>query len=84
MKAGFRKALKIFKYLAILFMVAFWIFLIVDDFILIDKYGAENWLMYLGAWAAWMVFYLILFAIYYWIIATAVILIYYKLIKRTT
>lgn len=51
MKNSFKKALKIFKYLTILFSVIFWICLIIDDYVFIKKYGMniegiEIWVTY--------------------------------------
>jgi hypothetical protein len=81
MKNAFRKTFKTFKYLAIPFTVLFWIYMIYDDFIFIEKYGLR--FEYIGSWFLWYSIYFLAFALYFWIISSAMILIYHKLIKRT-
>lgn len=80
MKNAFKKALNIFKYLAIIFTVAFWIYMIYDDFIFIEKYGLR--LENIGLWFMWYFIYLLGFAFYFWAIASITILIYHKIEKR--
>ncbi len=46
MKNSFKKALNIYKYLAILFSIAFWIYMVIDDYIFIEKFWNKprrNW-----------------------------------------
>jgi len=80
-KNAFLKSLKIFKYLSIIFTVAFWIYMIYDDYIFIEKYRLS--LEYIRLWFLWYLVYFLGFAIYFWIINSVIILVYYKLIKRT-
>jgi hypothetical protein len=81
MKTSFKKTLKTFKYLAIIFSVVFWIYMIYDDYIFIEKYGLR--LEYIGGWFLWYFVYLLGFSFYYWGIASIIILIYHKFVKRT-
>jgi len=81
MKNYFKKTLKIFKYLAMIFSVVFWIYMIYDDFIFIEKYGLR--LAYIGLWFLWYFVYLLGFAFYFWVIASIIILIYHKFVKQT-
>lgn len=80
MKDSFKKTLRLFKYLSIVFTVAFWIYMIVDDYVFIDKYGVT--MKGIGLWFLWFLVYFLAFAIYYWTICTAAIVIYFKIIKR--
>lgn len=79
MLTSFKIALKVFKYLSILFTVVFWIYMIYDDCIFIEKYGLE--LEDIGSWFLWYLIYFLGFAFYFWVLCSAAILIYYKLIK---
>lgn len=81
MKNSFKKALKIFKPLAILFTMLFWIYVVYDDYIFIEKYGLR--FESIGGWFVWYCMYLLAFALYYWGIASITILIYHKLVKRS-
>jgi hypothetical protein len=80
MKKSFRKAFKIFTYLSIIFTVAFWVYMIYDDYIFIEKYGVK--LEYIGLWFMWYLVYFLAFAFYFWAISSVIIIIYNKLIKR--
>ena len=82
MKAEFKKAGKIFKYLAILFSVVYWIYIIIDDWVFIEQYWVEHWGQYIIVWGFWFLIYFLVFSFYYWVAATIVILIYYKLIRK--
>lgn len=82
MKIGFKKALTIFKYLAIVFTIVYWIGIVIDDWVFIEKYWAEKWAEYIGGWFVWYAIFFLAFSIYYWLIATIIILIYCKLILR--
>ncbi len=75
MGKDFRKALRLFKYLAALFSIAYWVYIVIDDFIFIEKYWTENWLMYLRIWATFYLVYLIMFSCCFWFLSTVVILI---------
>lgn len=82
MKKGFRKAGTIFKYLTIIVAIVYWIFIIIDDWTFIEKYGSGSWLEYIGIWFGWFLIYLLVFSVYYWVIVTIVILTYYKFILK--
>jgi len=82
MKAGINKAYTIFKYLSILFMIAYWVYVIIGDYVLIKEYWNTNWLEYLEIWFLYFIVYILGFSLYYWLISMIVILIYFKLIKK--
>lgn len=79
MKNSFKKALKIFKCLAIVFSVVFWLYMVYDDFVFIEQYGLK--LEYIERWLQWFLVYFLAFALYFWGIATLVILAYHKIVK---
>jgi hypothetical protein len=80
MKNSFKKALKCFRYLSILFTIAFWIYMIVDDYVFIEKYGIT--IEGIGMWFMWFLIYFLEFSFYFWSISSATILICHKAIKR--
>ena len=80
MKNTLGRTFRVFKYLAIIFTVVFWIYMIYDDFIFIEKYGLR--LEYIGLWFIWYFVYLFEFAFCFWIITLIIILIYHKVVKR--
>jgi len=82
MKRGFRFAIKIYLYSVILFTIIYWIYILNDDYIFIKKYWETNDYEYLGLWLSWFIVYFLAFTFYFWLIATAIILIYNKIIKR--
>lgn len=82
MKNGFKRALKIFKYLVFVFSIVYWIVIVIDDWVFIEKYWTEKWARYIGGWFVWYSIFFLTFSIYYWIIATIIIMIYFKLILR--
>ena len=81
MKTSFIKALKVFKYLAILFSIVYWIYIVIDDYSFIQNYWETNLLEYIIIWGLYFVVYFIVFSVYYWAITTIIILIYHTLIK---
>lgn len=81
MKKAFSKALIIFKYLFIAFSIIYWIGIIIDDWVFIEKYWSTNWLQYIGIWIAWFFVYSLGLSLYYWGITAIIILINYKIIK---
>ncbi|MFM1999081.1 MAG: hypothetical protein RL204_1028 [Bacteroidota bacterium] len=80
MKLGFKKALIIFKYLSAIFTVVFWIYVIYDDYIFIEKYGWSFPLF--GAWFIWFLMYFIAFAVYFWMLSSVVIIVRHLIVKR--
>lgn len=80
MKNSFKKVLKLFKYLAILFTVVLWAYMIIDDYVLWKEYGMS--VEKFAFWVAWFVLFFLAFSIYYWAICSVVIFIYHKAIKR--
>jgi hypothetical protein len=80
MKNHFKIALKSFKYLAILFSLIYWIYIVIDDYIFIKKYGLN--LEIFEIWLSYFFVYFLALTFYYWIIATIVILINQKLIRQ--
>jgi len=84
MKSAFKIALKFYKYLLLLFIIGFWVYIIIDDWVFIEKYWTENWLSYLTGWMIWCLIYSVMLSIYFWGIIASLIFIYHKLVKRKT
>lgn len=82
MKNSFKKALTIFKYLSLISSIIFWVYMIIDDWCFVEKYWNSNWAEYIKIWAMYFIAYFLAFSVYYWLIASAVILIYHKIIQR--
>ena len=84
MKHFLKVALKIFKYLSIAFVIIYWVYLLIDDWIFIEKYGGTDWLDadHIAVWFLYFVIYFLGFSVYYWAIVFTVILIYYKILPR--
>ena len=80
MKQNFKFALKIFKYLSIIFTISFWIYMIYDDYIFVEKYGIT--MEGIGMWFMWYLGYFIGFTFYFWTISSIIILIKNKIIKQ--
>ena len=81
MKKDYKIALKIYKYLVIIFSIIYWVYIIIDDWLFIKKYWNTNWLEYLGIWTLWFLVYALILTLYYWALATLIILINHKIIK---
>jgi hypothetical protein len=79
-KNSFKNALKVFKYLTVLFSIAFWFYIFFDDYVFTKKYGIN--IEGIRIWLAYFFIYLLGFAFYFWLISSTVILIYHKLLKR--
>lgn len=82
MKEGFKIALKIFKYLTVLFAIVYWVGIIIDDWVFIEKYWKENWLEYILGWFVWFLIFFVGYSLIYWSTAVIVNLIYFKFILR--
>lgn len=82
MNTAFKKALELYKYLSIPGSILFWIFLVINDLSLIKQYWATHWPDYLWIWARYYLAYFLVLSVYYWVIASIVILIYHRWIKR--
>jgi len=81
MKMSFKMALKIFKVLFIIYTILYWIWIIIDDWIFIEKYWRTNWLEYIGIWTLYFIVFAIVLSIYYWGIIGIAILVYHKIIQ---
>jgi hypothetical protein len=81
MKESYKKAWKIFKYLFLLFTLIYWVGVIIDDWVFIEKYWETNWLEYIGIWMMYFLLYSLGLSFYYWLIGTIFILINQKIIK---
>lgn len=80
MKNGFKKALTIFKYISAIFTVVFWIYVIYDDYIFIEKYGWS--VQSVISWFVWFIMYFITFSVYFWILSSTVIILRHLWSKR--
>ena len=82
METAEKKALKIYKYLSLLFLIVYWIYVVVDDYSLTKMYWKTEYLTYLEIWVMYFLIYFFGFSLLYWFTCLTIILIYYKLIKR--
>jgi len=82
MKTSFKKAFKIFKYLLVFFSIVFWVYMVIDDFVFIEKYWEKKWVEYLATWMLFYLVYLLIFSFYYWGITSLGVFVYHKLFKR--
>lgn len=81
MEKSLSRAIKVFKYLFVLFSLVFWIGMVIDDWVLVEKYWKENWLMYLGAWFVYYVMYSFVFSCIYWSAASVFIWLNHKVFR---
>jgi hypothetical protein len=81
MKDSLRRGLKFYKYLSLIFSVSYWIYIVIDDYIFIEKYWESHWLEYLGIWSTYFLIYFVAFSCYFWIVTMLVVLIDIKVIK---
>ncbi len=78
MKNSFKKAWKFYLILLSILTVTFWVYMIYDDWIFVEKYGIT--LEDIWSWFRWYLGYCFIgFSIYYWILTTIGILIYHKI-----
>ncbi len=77
MKNYFKKALTIFKYLTLLVTICYWVYIIYDDYIFIEKYGIT--VEGIKIWFLWYIVYFLGFSMYYWALCTVVIFVYHKI-----
>ncbi len=82
MKDSFKKAFRIFKSLSIIFSIAYWIYIVINDFQFIEKYWASNWPQYLGVWTVYFLVYFFEFAFCFWIVAATIIYRNHKLVSQ--
>jgi hypothetical protein len=81
MKKSFKIAWKIYLILLTISSIAFWVYMINDDWIFVEEHGIN--LESIWNWFLWYFGYCYLtLTIYYWIPVSAGILIYKKLIRR--
>ena len=53
------KTLKIYKYASIIYIIAYWIYIIIDDYQFIINYWKTNWVDYLTIWSIYFLIYFI-------------------------
>jgi len=83
MKKDFIKALHVFKYVFIVFSIIYWVYIVIDDWVFIEKYWPENWLMSIGLWALYFLVYSLILSFYFWVIASLFIVIRRKIKKAS-
>jgi len=81
MKPLFRKTLRVFKYLTLLFTVVFWVGILIDDYPLYSQYWQSTWREYLIAWTVYFAIYFAVFSLIYWVLAVNIIWLYLILAK---
>lgn len=83
MKMSFRLALKIYKYLLIIFAVGFFIYMIIDDMPLFKYvHGISGALFNLWIYLLYVIVFSLLGSVYYWVAASIVILAGHKIFKQ--
>ncbi len=75
------KALKLFLWLSILFFAGYWLYALYDDYELIARYGFD--IKFVLIWLLYFLPFFSCFAVIYWLAVTAVLLLYYKIIRRS-
>ena len=81
MNKYFIKALKYFKYSFIIFSILFWIIMIADDLIFVEKHGAETF-ENVPFWFLFYFAYSLFFSFFYWLVSSLGIVVYHKFIKN--
>ncbi len=81
MKKAFTIALKYFKYYLLVLTIVIIFLLVADNWNYYKKYWNIRWFDYLKTWSTWLILYAFLYSILYWLVATVVIIVYYKIIK---
>jgi hypothetical protein len=81
MKDLLRQTFKIYKYFSLAFFLAYSIYIVMDDYIFIEKYWESYWLEYLGLGIIYFLMYFLVFSFYFWIVAIGAIFVYSKIIK---
>lgn len=76
MKDGLLRALRIYKYLSIAFVIGYSILVVVDDYALITKHWKTSWLLYLQLWIVYFFMYFIVFSFYYWLTSLLIVFVY--------
>ena len=82
MKYYFITALKFYKYLAIAFAGVFFIYMLYDDYNLLKR--IESWsqgLTHVGLYLMYDIVYLVIGSIYYWAIASVIVITCYLISK---
>jgi hypothetical protein len=77
---AFRTAFRVYTYLAALFTICLWTFMVIDDYSLTSEYWDEAWMMYIGIWFAYYLVYLLGVSFYYWSAMTIGIVVYFRFI----
>ncbi len=83
MKASFRKAWTIYKYLVLTLAPIFLIGMVIDDWVFVEKYWSKNWFEYISSWLLYCLVYGVAFSIYFWISAFAMVMVYHRIFKRS-
>ncbi len=82
MKTSFRKAWKIYKYLVFILTPIFLIGMVIDDWVFVERYWSMNWFEYIYHWFLYCLVYGFAFSVYYWIVASVLIIVYHRIFKR--
>jgi hypothetical protein len=82
MKKAFKLSKRIYIYLVLVYVLIFGIYIVIDDWGFVVKYWSDNWIKMIGGWLLWCVIIGIVLSIYYWVIVSILIFLYYKLTNR--
>lgn len=75
-----KKVWQIFKYLSLFYAVGFWVFLYVDDYMLIQRNGQSVLMM--AYYCLLYLLYYVYFALYYWAIVLTGKFVYKRFIEK--
>lgn len=81
MNKKFKLAWRIYKYLVLLWTIAYPIYALIDDWNLMqDREGSmEDWYIFILVWGVYFVLYLVVFSIFYWAATYIIVLIVSRL-----
>jgi hypothetical protein len=80
MKQSFKEAFRYYKYLILFFTVIYWAWICIDDCQLIEQYNLN--IEAVGYWSLWYSIFLIAGSLYFWLGASAGIIIYRMTLLR--
>jgi hypothetical protein len=80
MKNSLKIAVKYFKYVAVLFLISYSTYIVIDDYVFIKNISSFSDLgECLAAESMWLLAYFLGFSFYYWVAAFIIVFVYHKL-----
>jgi hypothetical protein len=59
-------ALRFYKYGSIVFTMGYSVYILIDDYSLIIRFGGTYWAEYLALWLVYFTMYFVVFSFFYW------------------